>query len=177
MVNFIKKCDWCKREFFSYPSEKRKFCSRKCMGKSYSKRKNVKCRICNNIFKVQAHVLKQGYGKYCSKKCYKISKEGASNINWEGGIKKCSNGYIWIKCKHHPRADNQNYIYEHILIAEMKLGRHLTPDECIHHINEIRDDNRPENLYLFPSKAEHMQYHLNLYYNKINHCIFKSNLG
>ncbi|MBU1880828.1 HNH endonuclease, partial [bacterium] len=34
------------------------------------------------------------------------------------------------------------------LIAEKILNRYLLKTEVIHHINKIRNDNRPENLYL-----------------------------
>jgi hypothetical protein len=48
------------------------------------------------------------------------------------------------------------------LVAEAILGRLLVDPETLHHINEIRDDNRGENLYLFPSRAEHSRYHRNI---------------
>lgn len=41
---------------------------------------------------------------------------------------------------------------------EQHLGRFLEPGEVVHHINEIKTDNRLENLYLC-SAEEHVQIH------------------
>ena len=48
---------------------------------------------------------------------------------------------------------------EHVLVVEKSIGRRLFPDECVHHVNSIRDDNRLENLYLCRDLAEHGRVH------------------
>lgn len=40
---------------------------------------------------------------------------------------------------------------QHRVVMEDRLGRALFPEESVHHINGVRDDNRPENLELWSS--------------------------
>ena len=80
----------------------------------------------------------------------------------DGGIghkKKRADGYIAVYFPDHPKSSNTGYIMEHVLVMEALLGRHLNEDECVHHINEKKDDNRKENLKLM-TKSEHMSLHM-----------------
>ena len=67
------------------------------------------------------------------------------------------NGYRVVYLPKHPRcmtSYNWNgYIYEHIVVAEKKIKRRLKDNECVHHKNRIRDDNRPSNLEVMTKEA------------------------
>ena len=85
-----------------------------------------------------------------SKTCHACRpKDGHSNGRWKGGRGYHANGYVIIRDKSHPRAKSNGYVFEHILVMEQILGRHLLADETVHHLNGVRDDNRPENLELW----------------------------
>jgi hypothetical protein len=53
---------------------------------------------------------------------------------------------------------NSRRLRTHILVAESVLGRKLRHGEVVHHLNEDRSDNRPENL-LICTHAYHMVIH------------------
>ena len=103
----------------------------------------------------------------------KLSKSHSGNksYRWNGGKVKKDKGYILIYSPNHPNYDSRKYVLEHRLITEKCLGRYLTKEEVIHHINGIKDDNRPKNLYLFESTSEHTKFH-----HLKNKPILKSNI-
>ena len=69
------------------------------------------------------------------------------------------NGNYWnAVVKDHPKATNNGYVLLHRVIVENELGRLLSDDEVVHHINEDKLDNRIENLQVM-SKAEHTRLH------------------
>jgi len=91
-------------------------------------------------------------------KKYNIPKRGA--VSCIGQKKRGSRGYILVLQPNHPYSTLRGYVPEHRLVTEKHLGRYLTSEEVIHHKNEIKDDNRIENLKLFASKSEHSCYHM-----------------
>jgi len=82
---------------------------------------------------------------------------GESNPNYNGGKYIDDKGYVRILNPDHP-ANIKGYIYEHRAIFEEYLERYLHAWESIHHINEIKTDNRLENLFLC-SQKEHSAIH------------------
>lgn len=81
------------------------------------------------------------------------------NPNWKGGRTVAEHGYVLIKRPGHPRADVRGYVYEHILVAEEKIGRPLAPGEEVHHDDLNRSNNHPSNLIVKSSRAEHFVHH------------------
>lgn len=62
-------------------------------------------------------------------------------------------GYTYRKRGVNPeREDKRRKIAEHRRVMEIELGRRLYDHETVHHINGVRDDNRPENLELWSSR-------------------------
>lgn len=76
-----------------------------------------------------------------------------------GHEKKRRDGYIKVYVPDHPHCTADGYVMKHILVMEKAVGRLLTADECVHHINHLRDDNRVENLRLM-TKSDHMSMHM-----------------
>ena len=68
-------------------------------------------------------------------------------------------GYVFVKRVGHPRSTKEGFVKLAVLVVEAKLGRHLNRQEHIHHINGIRDDDRPENLMIL-TNSEHTRLHM-----------------
>ena len=51
-------------------------------------------------------------------------------------------------------------VHEHRVVAEQLLGRSLTDDEVVHHVDGNKRNNTPDNLMVLPSQSEHAKLHL-----------------
>lgn len=98
-------------------------------------------------------------GKIMTKE-QKINKFGEKSHLWKGGtfIDKIS-GYVYVLFKEHPFSNTKGYIRKHRLVMEKHIGRYLTKEEVVHHINGIKTDNKLENLMLFPNNGAHNKFH------------------
>lgn len=85
---------------------------------------------------------------------------GEKSPSYKGG-KWIIDGYVSVYDPTHPLANTRGRVSEHRLVMEKHLGRYLTKDEVVHHINGIKTDNRIENLKLW-NPSDHAKYHASI---------------
>ena len=77
---------------------------------------------------------------------------GKRNPHWKGGKMETAQGYIYILKPEHPHAmPSTGYIAEHILVWEEFHKKKLPRGWVVHHLNGIKNDNRPSNLLGLPN--------------------------
>lgn len=143
MVKMV--CVICGKEYDA-PSVKGRYCSAYCRNrrkKSHGKRKYEQrvCSYCGREYTIRADAL----NKYCSYECY-----------WDSMVKKETpinkGGYVM------ERQRRKNHKFQHRVIMEKHLGRPLTKDEIIHHIDYNKKNNDISNLMVM-TRAEHNALH------------------
>lgn len=79
---------------------------------------------------------------------------------------ECSGKLAWINKEYTPREARRKsgYIYvggerQHRLVAENMLGRKLTKQELVHHLDGDKGNNEEDNLYICESSQEHNRMH------------------
>lgn len=86
----------------------------------------------------------RGTQTFCSRDCHNNYRRDRQT--------KATNpaGYVLVFVgKDYPGAAKSGHILEHRKVMQDMLGRPLLASENVHHINGVRDDNRPENLELW----------------------------
>lgn len=132
------QCPTCQR-----PYGKRRRCYY-CQGKKRSG-ETRKCAQCGKEFyaaRWQLADTERRQGTYCSKECL----YDAQRLDGTGWQYRRKDGYIAVYYPRHPDASKSGWMLQHRLVAEEAIGRRLLPKEHVHHLNGIKDDNRPENL-------------------------------
>lgn len=148
-----------------YSDREKKTCSSECLTqykKRFTKGRDDtvtkvmrNCNYCNKEIWKRPKDFKT-IRSYCDRKCSAMGR----SINPEQGNYKevfgqrvnyhYSNGYVVLYFrKEDGSLSKGRTVLEHRYVMEQSLGRHLLPNENVHHINGIRDDNRIENLELW----------------------------
>lgn len=105
-------------------------------------------------------------GVFCSPLCKYESVKANHNGNRHIKSRPGGGHHILVLSHGHPRATKGGQVYEHILVAEKMLGRQITKTEIVHHINCIKSDNSPENLFVCSGSSEHFSIH-----GSLNKCV------
>lgn len=128
------------------------------------------CADCGKVRSVQMRA-----GEPISARCHpcgaKVGAEkrrgknlGPRSSNWRGGRSVMKNGYVMVTL--HPddpfavmgNLKKHRSVYEHRIVMARHLGRTLTREEQVHHVNGNKTDNRLTNLRL-TTLGEHAAYH------------------
>lgn len=150
-------CAYCSKEFRAFPSDHRKYCSRKCY--ELGKRKNYikDCPNCGVTYVVNAKGKRR---KFCSKECSGQydnptgSQTGVLSRTWKGGKFISDDGYEMVLIP-----GKGTYTTKQKLVMEEYLGRTLTSNEIVHHKDGNKLNNKISNLDLL-TRGEHMLYHI-----------------
>lgn len=86
----------------------------------------------------------------------KYTRENATT--WKGGRRINHKGYIEVFMPEHHRARGNGYVFEHIVVAEIKVGRNINRGENVHHIDHDKQNNSPDNLEVMDA-SEHTKNH------------------
>lgn len=142
-------CEVCGKPVYrnkSQAKEGKRYCSHKCADIAATKEPVIKqCVTCGKTLTLkpsQAHI------NSCSMDCRDAAatKRPLDRMHNGKRARLDRHGYVMVYEPSHPNKSFHGWQYEHRLVVEKELGRHLASDEHVHHINAVRDDNRPENL-------------------------------
>ncbi len=182
-------CTVCGKEDTVWKSRAKNYktCSVECRDEYLRAPSNVICYICGKEFHVKESYLKglkNSKKITCSIGCNSVRQAtdnlGENNPNFGNvGLKNpmtkieriTNSGYRLVHAIDHPFAIDRFWIREHRLVAEHELMndsqtvvingiKYLSPEYDVHHKNEDKLDNHPDNLMIL-TRADHMKLHHN----------------
>jgi hypothetical protein len=124
------------------------------------------CSCCGMRMLQEAGNASRGHRPFCSMVCRTKQKRLDVVGNKIKKHRDSGGHHVLVKVLKHPRMDRHGNVYEHVLVAEQVVGRFLDKNERVHHINCVKDDNRPENLHVCASDSAHFKIH-----GSLNRCV------
>ena len=117
------------------------------------------CPICTKDF-----LPKRKEQRFCSIQC-RQKNNGSGRLGQKTGPQSkqyvrrvTKDGYLRMYAGKHPFANGRREIHVHVMVMELHIGRPIRSDECVHHKNGIKTDNRIENLELM-MHSDHSKEH------------------
>jgi HNH endonuclease len=139
-------CSWCGKELFKWPcrikSNKHFYCCKECRIKYISKVTNP-----------------EGYIRHPHLSKWNIdTNSGSMDLSRRMAMREAK----LKKEKTRKKTTYEKYLgkHKHRIVAEIMLGRKLTPSEVVHHIDGDKSNNSPKNLKVFKNQSEHLKEHL-----------------
>lgn len=153
----MRKCKGCSIDMPPQPGRGKwlRYCSANCkeaalMGKRLMGRAQCCVPDCKNP-------VRPGGGKTCEMHYMRMRRRGTYAAVVRNGRFVTKEGYAVVTCPSHPLASNGGNTYEHRLVAYAKHNGQCPPCywcekplswqmAVIDHLNEVKHDNRPDNL-------------------------------
>ncbi len=115
------------------------------------------CKICHHCYVINHSVIMRPE--------YHYQIRGAGNTNWKGGVRLDQDGYILVYIDKddpfYPMTGNRgSYVLEHRLVMAKALGRCLTSEELVHHIDGNRVNNKLLNLEITNHESHQLGYRI-----------------